>query len=285
MVYGLYDASRSWYLKVVEVLTELGMEVCKLDKAMFTFKRGELQGIVIVHVDDMIYVGTKLFLDSVMEPFKKKLKASRDDSVAFKYLGVNIEQNSERIELNQTDYLKSMKLDLLPRETMKNKDRFVDKEEISLFKQGVGQLGWLSSVSKPDASFAYCTLSVVQASPQVKDFNLYRKCVKDLQNREWKIAIGSIDVENVRICVFCDASFANLANGASQIGYIVFMYDAQGNCAPLTWASKKARRVARSTLAAEALSAADAADSAVFMKKTLEEILNVDTLTCFINTY
>ena len=43
VVYGLYDASRSWYLKVVEVLTELGMEVCKLEKAMFTFKRGELK--------------------------------------------------------------------------------------------------------------------------------------------------------------------------------------------------------------------------------------------------
>ena len=71
VVYGLCDASRSWYLKVVEVLTELGMTVGTLDKALFTFKKDGLEGMVIVHVDDMLYVGTVRFLEQVMEPFAR----------------------------------------------------------------------------------------------------------------------------------------------------------------------------------------------------------------------
>ena len=120
----------------------------------------------------------------------------------------------------------------------------------------------------------HCSLSVVQAKPQVRDFIMYKKTVKDLQSHEWKILIRAIDMENARICVFSDASHGNLVGGASQIGYIVFLHDDQGNCAPLTWASKKARRVARSTLAAETLSAADAADCAVFLKKILEDVID-----------
>ena len=53
----------------------------------------------------------------------------------------------------------------------------------------------------------------------------------------------------------------------------------------ITWTSKKARRIARSTLAAETLSAVEAADSAVFLKKALEEILitELPTVTVFVD--
>ena len=56
----------------------------------------------------------------------------------------------------------------------------------------------------------------------------------------------------------------------------MFMHDDSGVCAPLTWVSKKARRVARSTLAAETLSAVEAADYALFLKRILEEILSIE---------
>ena len=91
-----------------------------------------------------MWVGTDKFLSHVMEAFKRRLKVSRDDSVAFKYLGLNMKHTEDHIKLDQTDYLKAMKQDLLPKESMKDKYRFADEEEISLFRLGVGQLGWLS---------------------------------------------------------------------------------------------------------------------------------------------
>ena len=100
---------------------------------------------------------------------------------------------------------------------------------------------WLSIISKPEAAFAYCSLSIIQANSQFKDFIRFKKTVKELQSRQWKILIKPVNINNARLCVFCDASHGNLVGGASQIGYIVFLHDLQGNCAPLNWDSKKAR--------------------------------------------
>ena len=285
VVYGLCDASRSWYLKVVEILTSLGMIVTRADKAVFTYLDNNLQGMVIVHVDDMLYIGSDSFLERVMNMFKSRLKISREDSVAFKYLGVSIKQNADGIVLDQTNYVKGLKVDLLDKERLKEKESFASSEEITLFRQAVGQLGWLTSVSKPDSAFAYCHLSVIQAKPQIKDFIAYQKVVKSLLSQDWSIKIGCMNIEELRVCAFCDASFANLSDGASQIGYVIFVHDEEGKCAPITWTSKKARRIARSTLAAETLSAVETADSAVFLNKALEEILitELPTVTVFVD--
>ena len=276
VVYGLCDASRSWYLKVVSVLTELGMTVGSLEKAMFMFKTETLEGLVLIHVDDMLFAGTEKFHEKVMNPLKNMLKISREDSVTFKYLGMSLCQKKGQILLSQSEYVKGLQPVLLGNEAMKDKERFADKKEITIFRQAVGQLGWVSSVSKPEAAFGYCCLSIVQSKPQIKDFHMHRKVVKELQSREWQLIIGAVNMEDLRVCCFCDASFGSLTGGASQIGYIVFMYDGSGNAAPLTWVSKKAKRVARSSLAAETLAASEAADHAILMKKMLEETLDMD---------
>ena len=61
-------------------------------------------------------------------------------------------------------------------------------------------------------------------------------------------------------------------NGGSQGGHIIFIRDSKGSCAPIAWLSKKIKRVVRSTLGAETLSAVDALDSAYLIEKILKEV-------------
>ena len=82
-------------------------------------------------------------------------------------------------------------------------------------------------------------------------------------------------MNHLQVTAFSDASFGNLAHGASQIGYIVFVHDEYGNAVPVSWASKKAKRVSRSTLTAETQAAAEAVDTAFVIRKCLEEILGI----------
>ena len=72
-----------------------------------------------------------------------------------------------------------------------------------------------------------------------------------------------------KLFVFSDARFSNLSGGASRLGYIIFMHDDARNSAPLAWASKKARKVTRSTLTPETLAALEAIDAAQVKKKNL----------------
>ena len=274
VVYGLCDASRSWYLKVVEVLLSLGMVMSKFDKAVFICGTNNLEGIMMIHVDDILYFGSDKFLQD-MSKFKKAFQISREEKQAFKYLGVVMNQDSHGIiELEQKDYLQSMKIDLLPKESMENKQRFADEEETRIFRQGIGQLGWITSICKPEASFSYCVLSTVQSKPQISDFVKYAKVVRDLKSSDTWLRISKLNLKNVQVTVFSDASFGNLSDGGSQLAHIIFVHDDNGNSVPVSWVSKKAKRVCRSTLTAETLAAIEAVDAACVIKSTLEEFLD-----------
>ena len=60
-----------------------------------------------------------------------------------------------------------------------------------------------------------------------------------------------------------------------------------GNRCPVSWQSKRVRRVVKSTLAAETLAALDAAQAGVFTATLLDEILNVPftsvPIKCFVD--
>ena len=276
VIYGLRDASRSWYLRVAEVLTSLGMEKLNCDGAVFySTSKGGLDGVILVHVDDLLYFGSSEFHNNVMKPFKEKFKISRDENQTFKYVGIEITQTSEAVILKQTNYLESVKEDYLTKQQMMEKYRYVNEAEKRLFRQGVGQLGWIASISRPEASFMYCCLATVQSKPQVIDFVRLRKTIRSLKASEQFLKIAKLKMETAKIVAYSDASFANLAGGSSQLGYIIFLADDSGASIPLAWSSKKSKRVARSTLTAETLAAIEAVELALMMRQTIQTILAV----------
>ena len=55
-VYGLCDAARAWYMRVMEELLKLDLKMCLLDNSLFCWYRDEeLEGIMCVYV--MIFLG------------------------------------------------------------------------------------------------------------------------------------------------------------------------------------------------------------------------------------
>ena len=70
VVYGLNDASRSWYFRVFEVMQKLGMKGSKFDEAVFTYGFETISVIIMLHVD-MLFFGSESFLKNVVAPFKK----------------------------------------------------------------------------------------------------------------------------------------------------------------------------------------------------------------------
>ena len=75
--------------------------------------------------------------------------------------------------------------------------------------------------------------------------------------------------------VFSDASHANLPQGASQGGFIIFLQGSNRKSCPLTWKSHKLKRVAKSPLAAETMALVEAAEHAQLMKATIIEIFSL----------
>lgn len=271
-VYGLSDASRVWYLRVTEELSKLGVTTSKYDKAVFIWvHEGTLQGIILVHVDDFLYAGSDSFKIKVMDPFKKNFKISNESDQAFKYVGLEIQQNHSGIAVSQRTYIAS----ILPVSVEKCvEDRALNDCEKKSFRGIVGQLSWASSMTRPDISFDCCQLSTVQSNPKISDLKKSNKVLKDLKSDEVELLFIELDLETIELVVYSDASHANLHDGGSQGGFIVFLSDASGKCSPISWGSKRLKRVAKSTLSAETQSAVEALDVAYMLKNVLSEILH-----------
>ena len=275
VAYGLTDASRSWYLRVKEVLIGLGMKICQYEEAVFYYRSDELDGILIIHVDDMLYAGTESFHNEVLSQFKNTFHISKEETGCFKYVGIDMRQEKNCIRLGQKDYIMAMKEEILNKSAMVDKKREADEFEIQIFRQAVGSLGWVTNTTRPEFSFVFSLLGCVQSKSTIADFHKYMKAVRELKALASTMVIAKIDMKTIKLVVYSDASMANRMDGNSQIGYIIFLCDVHNNCAPVAWSSKKSRRVARSTIAAETMAATDALDAAFVQREILQKILQM----------
>ena len=73
----------------------------------------KIQGIVLSHVDDLLHGGNKGFEKSVIGAVKASFEFSEEESEKFRYIGMNMVQDSNGIdqdEIDQDHYVKSLEL-------------------------------------------------------------------------------------------------------------------------------------------------------------------------------
>ena len=285
-VYGLKDASRAWFLRVYKVLVEdLKMQNIMLDEAVFVWKPGDrVEGLVCLHVDDLIWVGTDNFRVSVISKFANMFQISQQSVTAFKYLGLHISQNEAKINITQQAYIDSVE-DLQIDCDKRKQDQSLEKEERLLLKRYVGQLAWAAQHTRPDISFDACETSVSVSTATVGDAIKAKKAYRKLNASLFNVSYVKLaDLANCKIWVFSDAAHANLKNYASQLGFVLFLVDNHGNANHIKWCSKKISRVVKSSLAAETLALLEAADNAYFFKRLFESMMCIPNgidIICF----
>ena len=76
-VYGLNDAARGWFITVRKVLLNLGFESVKLDNSTFVYHaEKQLQGFIVVHVDDFLLGGTSNYIQNVVSRLQKEVSSA-----------------------------------------------------------------------------------------------------------------------------------------------------------------------------------------------------------------
>ena len=181
VVYGLPDASRVWYLRVVEEMKKLGVSVSKYDKAAFYLLDDDIQGMIIVHVDDFLFAGSSHFLQNIIGPLKRILKVSTESEIAFKYVGLNLIQKDGMITMDQMKYIESIP-NLLFERTTGGVERSADEAERRNFKGLVGQLNWVAGMTRLDISFNACVMASSQSKPTTLHFKKANKIVRELKS-------------------------------------------------------------------------------------------------------
>ena len=276
-VYGLNDASRYWYLRVREELFKLGMKASKFDGAIFYFHNNNiLEGIICTHVDDFFYCGTNNFKSSIIDKLRNIFKFGSEQSNMFKYIGLNIKRlNNGKIIVHQNTQIEEIIEPMINKE--KHPKDNLNEKEIKSLRSICGQLNWIATQTRPDLSFDVCELSCSIKDAKICDLKNAVKTIRKAKSERVLISFPTLDIKNSTIIIYSDASYGNLPDGSSQGGYIIFICDKEGVCAPLFWSSTKIRRIARSTLAAECMSLQEGADTGILIGSLYSELLNLKT--------
>ena len=119
------------------------MKVCTYDESfLYWHHKGELCGIMAIHVDDLLNSGSDEFNQIVMQQLKATYKISKEVDSEFLYTGLQIKQKGDCIELSQNNYIDEFKNVCIDRErSYDNKVAINDmeyKELRSMWSAAVG---------------------------------------------------------------------------------------------------------------------------------------------------
>ena len=278
-LYGLNDAARQFYNSVVQELMHLGCRKSHLDPSLFYKSNDQgLSGLMVSHIDDFLHAGQSSFDMEVMSKLGKRFLAGRNQECDFKYVGYQVTQSTTGVMLDQNDYIENIKVPPMSAERQTQKNDSLNRQELKQYRSLVGSLNWIVQGSRPDLAFQLIDLSTKFRNGTVDDLIKVRKILQKAKENRADIFYPDLGhVQHWRIVMYADASHANLCEGVSScVGYIVFLVGERNRCCPLSWKSGKARRIVKSTIAAESVALLDGLEEAIYLKSILAQILSTE---------
>ena len=122
---------------------------------------------------------------TVIEKLKTTFKIGLESLEAFTFLGLNIKQNVDfSIDVDQTNYVKGINPIILTNDRMKYTSSPLTDKERSQYCQLIGQLNWITNMTKPEFSFEVCYASVIVNSATISDITKLNKVLKHIKSEK-----------------------------------------------------------------------------------------------------
>jgi hypothetical protein len=274
-LYGLKQAARVWNKTFTEFLKTYGFLQCYTDNCVFVSVYNNVKVLLILYVDDALIMSEcNITLESILKELKQKfdIKVCKPNN----FVGLSIENTSDYIRISQTNYINEIiqrfnLSDAKPASTPSDINVVLkenNSEELIAFpyREAVGSLLFLSTVSRPDISYA-----VNVASRFINNYNSeHVNAVKRIIRYLIKTKHYGIEYTRSKFSIngFSDSDFAgDVDSRRSTTGYLFII-----NEGPVTWASHRQKTVALSTTEAEYMAACDASKEILWIKQFLSDI-------------
>ena len=272
--YGLVDGSRLFYLELKDRLEKVGMREVSGNSALFTMHvDGKPIGLVCSHVDDLLMAGDSQFKQLLSDKILKMFQFSKIEWKKFKYLGCEVEKlDNGDISLNQNEYIQKLGTVDIP--TGWNSMKVSEKERKSIRKV-VGELLWVSLMTRPDLSFEVNKLSGNILNVTIRDIKDAKILIEKAKADPVRLNFTKLGAhENLEIKVYTDASFNNQDDKVrSTEGRVILLGNKNSrNVNAFSWKTKKISRVCRSVKAAETRALESGLDEAVHFARIVKEV-------------
>ena len=192
----------------------------------------------------------------------------------FTYCGCNVEVKKDgTIELEQNDYIESIKELEIKDEC--HDDEELSKPEIKLARGKIGELFWISLMTRPDISFDVNKLSSEVAKGTVGTLKALNKTLKKVKSSKNVLRFSKLgDISDISVKVYADASYGNQGDKIrSTAGRVVLLENSKTGVVDVaSWKTKKIGRICRSVKSAETRALEEAIDDGVHLARLITEI-------------
>ena len=176
------------------------------------------------------------------------------------------------ITLDQNDYIE--KLEEL---VVENIDESTDlsKQEIKLVRGKIGELLWVSLMTRPDIAFDVNILSSEVARGTVATAKAVNKIVKKAKSSRSILKFTRLgDLCDLSVKVYADASYGNQNDKIrSTAGRVILIENNRtGKVSLASWKTKKIARVCRSVKSAETRALEEAVDDGINIARLISEV-------------
>lgn len=292
-LYGMKQSGRLWYLKLGQVLEEMGFKRLKSDSSVYVWEKDGVKVVVPVFMDDLTLVSkSKAAINDVKAKLSAVFKLKDMGPIKF-LLGVQIDYDRERrtIQLSQRQYI----IDILARFNMptcsgvkmpmapgiqlnKSMGPSTPEEEAEMenipYLNAVGALNYVAIATRPDMQQAVSRLARYSKNPgpahwtAVKHLLRYGQETKDLKLTYSPVAGAPL----FQTWVNADHITGDPDGGRSTTGYVTKI-----GTGAVSWSSKLQSIVALSTTEAEFVAAVRAGADAIWFRQFLKELgYNID---------
>jgi hypothetical protein len=253
------------------------MKTSTYDPCLLVTDEGQdMFGITGLQTDDTLSIVTEAFAQREQEQleaaqFRAKLKTvlSEQNPVEFNGGRISIVQgNIILTQKGQTDQLR----------TINTSDKDATQHYIVQRARGA----YIASVCQPEAAFDLSTAAQT-TTPGPDDFkNLNVRIQWQIDNPDRGLIFVPLKLEEAKLFIFTDGSFANNKDLSSQLGFIIVLanehrtgeghdFEIYGNI--IHWNSIKCKRVTRSVLASELYGMVNGFDNTIAISTTLQQIV------------
>lgn len=277
-LYGLKQSARAWNKKATEVLRTLGFKYSKADPCLFT--RIENDGnatYVLIYVDDLLVAATTEQLTESVGVQLDYYFNTKDLGGVAHYLGINVERESDGsflihqrqkvIQMLKEYGMADCRPASTPMETGFPAMNAEDSPQLpnnNKYRQAIGSLLYLATVSRPDIALAVGYLCRKVSTPTEKDWSSVKRVLRYLSGTKDQKLRFSSTAKSELVC-YCDADWAgDKVDRKSTSGYLF-----QLGTSTIAWCSQKQKTVALSSTEAEYVAVSLAARELLWLRQLL----------------
>ena len=276
-LYGLRQAGREWFLKLLNTMKSLGFEQSLADPGIYTKrKNGSFEIMLIVYVDDIIAAGHgEDWILPLHHQLSEHFEITHDGEATW-CLGTGIDHNPNgSITLHQSKYIDDMlnnfnMIDANPATTPMaiGFDDNANSPPVSKdtpYASLVGSLNYASVCTRPDISYAVSLLCKHLKNPTQNHWQAAKRVLRYLKGtKHYGLNYEYNASDNCTLSGYCDASYAS-THDARSISGSCFLF----SLAAVLWSSSTQKAVSASTAEAEYYSLGTAGQDAMFLRELL----------------